>query len=186
MKKMLDRAINRENLKFVANLLIDVEYTVFFGTALGIHRDGDVLLKDDDVDILANSNDYNIIKTILTSNGYIHHIDTNGIFSQFRKTIDGEHTLLDCYFFEEYDEDNVIEKWNFSGDYAQSSNHIIIPNELILTKNIEYFGVKLKVPSNLEAVCTWLYGERYKETLVKDIDYTHQIINNKPVIGYKK
>lgn len=186
MKEMLDREINRESLKNAAKLLYDINYMVFFGTALGIHRDGDVLLKDDDVDLLAASEEYQNIKSRLLANGYDLSINVEGVFCQYTKKVNGKTALLDFYFYNYHDLDHVIERWNFSGAYSDPSNYLVIPNSILFEiKTMDYFGTKLKIPNDLEAVCIWLYGERYKEPLKKDIDYDHRVTNNKPEIVYK-
>ena len=50
MKKRISKHLNRQNLIEAAAVLKDVDYCVFYGTALGIHRDGDLIDGDDDVD----------------------------------------------------------------------------------------------------------------------------------------
>jgi hypothetical protein len=186
IKEMLDREINKESLKNVAKLLHDLDYMVFFGTALGIHRDGDVLLKDDDIDILASSSDYLDIKSRLLSNGYDLPIDADNTFSQYTNQISGKTSLVDFYFYEDYDENHVIEKWNFSGQHLNPNNHLVIPKSILFDiKTIDYFGTKLKIPNDLESVCIWLYGQRYREPLRKNIDYMVGVENNKPKIVYR-
>ena len=52
MDTPIDRKYNAQNLKEVLPLLEGMEYFVFYGTLLGLVREGDILEKDDDIDII--------------------------------------------------------------------------------------------------------------------------------------
>ena len=51
MDTPIDRKYNAQNLKEVLPLLEGMEYFVFYGTLLGLVREGDILEKDDDIDL---------------------------------------------------------------------------------------------------------------------------------------
>ena len=50
----IDRKYNAQNLKEVLPLLEGLDYFIFYGTLLGLVREGDILEKDDDIDILVD------------------------------------------------------------------------------------------------------------------------------------
>ena len=47
-------ARSQQNLKEILPLLEGMEYFVFYGTLLGLVREGDILEKDDDIDLLVD------------------------------------------------------------------------------------------------------------------------------------
>jgi phosphorylcholine metabolism protein LicD len=44
--------LNRRNLVDITKLLKDIDHCVFFGTLLGLNREGDIIKNDDDIDFL--------------------------------------------------------------------------------------------------------------------------------------
>jgi hypothetical protein len=49
-KKAVSRETNQENLTYFCKILEGIEHFVFFGTMLGLERDGGVIEGDDDID----------------------------------------------------------------------------------------------------------------------------------------
>tara|TARA_R110000803_G_scaffold41987_4_gene90152 strand:+ start:396 stop:974 length:579 start_codon:yes stop_codon:yes gene_type:complete len=184
----LPKEVNSKNLIRVCNLLntITDEYAVFFGTMLGIHRDGDVIDGDDDCDFYLPSKLYNEVKNLLLSNGYtLSPYDTKDTFTQFKTIIDSQEVLIDLYYYFDYDEDYVIDKWNFFGQPHNPDKWIAIPKHALFDfKPVTYKGTTILTPNNPEYLCKYLYGERYKEKLIKGKEYTMEIIGNFPQIIY--
>ena len=89
-KKKLSQDINFSTLKIVSNLLQDVEYCVFFGTALGLCRDNNVIKGDDDIDLLLHSKDSKRVHKIFTNYGFKPKIILPGIFCQYIRLIEDE------------------------------------------------------------------------------------------------
>ena len=54
MDTPIDRKYNAQNLKEVLPLLDGLDYFIFYGTLLGLVREGDILEKDDDIDIMVD------------------------------------------------------------------------------------------------------------------------------------
>ena len=57
MKVGLKKELNRETLLESTKILEKINYCIFYGSMLGIHRDGDVIDGDDDVDLLIENKD---------------------------------------------------------------------------------------------------------------------------------
>ena len=186
--KKIPKDINSKNLIKSSSILntITNEYTIFYGTMLGLHRDGDVIDGDDDCDFLAPTKLYEDIKKTFVTNGYkVTSNDLKDTFTQFTTKIDSKDVLIDVYYYFDYDDDYILEKWNFAGQHFNKNRWLLIPKkELFDLKKIKYKDIYVNVPGNSEFMCKFLYGEKYKENLIKSIDYRTTIVNNKPKIIY--
>jgi hypothetical protein len=177
------------NLIYFTSLLNlnNIEYTIFYGTLLGISRDYDIIENDDDIDILLDNKYYNEILEMLKSTNFIINIDEPSIFMQL-VNIKNNNSLIDLYFYENNEEfDYVIDKWNFIGQCHEEKNHLHIPKKYLFDyKKINFYNQDICIPGNSEKLCKFLYGKFYKENLIKNIDYTTNIVKNKPKIKYLK
>ncbi len=189
IKQHITQEINSKNLIKSCKLLnsITKEYTVFFGTLLGLHRDGDVIDGDDDIDFLAPAKLYDDIKTLFLKNGYIAtQYDVKDIYTQFKTVIDNCEVLIDFYYYIDYDEDYVIDRWNFFGQPFNTEKWMAIPKPYLFDfKQIRYKDIQVSIVSNPIEICKYLYGDRYKEPLSKKTKYDMTIVNNMPKIVYK-
>ena len=75
MQTPIERKYNLITLGMVTPHLKSMEYCVFFGTLLGVHREGNLLEMDDDVDIYIKSQHKTDIAEILTYLGINISID---------------------------------------------------------------------------------------------------------------
>ena len=179
---MNNYALNRKNLKFVSSLfeLLNIEYTAFYGTLLGIHRDGDLILHDDDIDFLVNIKYDPLITSLFKNpdiipNGRYHGDETT--FFQYRPEDD---SYVDFYFYHSTPHNYVIDKWNFLAMPNNPNTDLFIPKTFLETQSVDMNGFKTRIPQDPEAACKFLYGERFRETLVKWKDYESGILNNIP------
>lgn len=191
MKRPVSKEHNRENMLDACNSLSTKEYCIFYGTALGLYRDGDVIEGDDDVDILLEDKDFEEADQLLKDNGFKSSLEYNGqrgfpkIFSQYYKIRNGIPTLLDLYFYENIHEKYISEKWNWYGTPSNTRTHLLIPKPIVFQiREEKYFGQTIKVPNNMENMCKYVYGPRFREPLRKKIDYIQKIVNNQFVIEY--
>jgi hypothetical protein len=162
------------------------KYTVFFGTMLGLHREGDVIDGDDDCDFLVPSSLYNNIKELLISCGYeITYYDVKDHFTQFKSKIGETDVLVDFYYYFDYDEEFILDKWNFYGELNNKEKWMLIPKKYLFDfQKIKYKGALISMPKDPEQLCQYLYGERYREKLIKYVEYTTNMVNNKPQTIY--
>jgi hypothetical protein len=181
-----------ESLKIVAEKIKDLEYVIFYGTLLGVTREGDILERDDDVDILINLKDRDKCLEALKNS----ELDINlqewpnhsPYFLQARRVYDEKY--LSCVDFYLYDdtllEDHIVDRWNFSGQFNNSDNHIHIPNDIIFpirqTKLKDFY---INVPANSIKCCEYLYGKKWMFPFNKFHDYETVIVRNKPHVMIK-
>lgn len=179
--------INKQNLFQICDILerSNIEYTVFYGTMLGIHRDGKIIESDDDVDVLVKVSDFMKVLFAIKSSGLVISKNVDKMFLQVRNTINDIKSYVDIYFYYDSGYNYIIEPWNFLGRYMDKENHLHIPYNLVFpVKTFNYDGKLIKIPSESEQLCQFLYGENYRLPMRKKIDYTTKIVNNKPEIIY--
>ena len=95
MKTAISQVTNRENLLFVAELLnrSGINWCVFFGTLLGLVRDGDVIKGDDDIDIYVPLEERSALIEALHREGFELRQDPpnhSEYFLQIKREVDGE------------------------------------------------------------------------------------------------
>lgn len=189
MKKSITKEINKLSLlKILTNLNeVKIPFLPFFGTLLGIVREGDIIEGDDDIDFLSDKKYYETIKFILVLRGYkVTSYDLKDVFTQFTTTINGVDVLIDFYYFEDLEGDYILEKWNFYGQPHNRNTHLLIPKKYIFPlQNVKFNNMSITLPSSPIEVCNYLYGRRFREKMRKGIDYSHKIVNNTPQIIYK-
>jgi len=186
LKQSVSRQANEANLKFAAELLRGLEHAVFFGTLLGLVRDGRLIEGDDDVDIYVNGRERQELLARLASAGLAPDMtdaqNATPYFLQIRREIDGETVLLDFYLYEDDPErDFILDRWNFIGDARRKENFLKVPKELFfpLTR-MRFDGCEISLPARAEEMVAFLYGPNWKIPLAKGSGYYVQVINNVP------
>ncbi len=189
MIKPISKETNRKNLIEVSSILneSDIEYSVFYGTALGIQREGDILPHDDDIDFIVKDAEIDKISSLFTNRGFVKTVYFPGLFLQISRNINGETSFVDFYSYREDVPGILIDRWNFRGYINRPETYLHIPKELLIPmKEFNYHGHLIRVPNNIDEICSFLYGPRYREKLIKDVDYITQVKDNKPNITYIK
>ncbi len=184
----ISRDLNRANLIEVSELLIDIDCCTFFGTILGLNRESDIIENDDDIDFLINLNDRDALINRLKNSAF--NIDfekpanKTSFFLQATREQDGHETFVDFYFYENNDDnDFIVERWNFFGKVEDPTFAIHIPKRFLFPiLKEEFFGVKLNVPNNKDAICEFLYGPNWRTPLKKKAEYKTIIFNHKPML----
>jgi hypothetical protein len=164
-----------------------VEHFIFFGTLLGIVRDGDIIPNDDDIDIYVDIKYRSkLIKELSNAGFFVNeniYPNFSNYFLQLQIPREDLITYVDFYFFDSSQAKYISEKWNFSGRIDNFYNEMHIPKELIFPlKKFLYKDIQLSIPSKPNEVCAFLYGNEWRIPLNKNKHYTTAIINNKPVI----
>lgn len=187
MKSRILKKFNKENLINFLELIKDtnIEYTIFYGTLLGFHRCGDVLDNDDDIDFLINREHYNKVIELINNNPSFGNVSIKkeNTFLQIVKMYGKVKTHIDLYFYEDKG-DIIVDKWSFGGTPNIISSHLHIPKELFKLKEIGYEGAKVNIINDSKKMCEFLYGVRFNEPLVKNVEYYSGIVNNTPKITY--
>tara|TARA_Y100000389_G_scaffold185854_1_gene205642 strand:+ start:2718 stop:3371 length:654 start_codon:yes stop_codon:yes gene_type:complete len=179
--------LNSLNLVEISQALANVEHFIFFGTLLGIARDGDIILNDDDIDIYVDINLKKDLIQALTEYGF--NVDDkiwpnlSNYFLQLQIERENILTYVDFYFFEQPHPNFIIDKWNFSGDIDNPYNAMHVPKNLIFPlKKYIYKNNEISIPAYPEQLCSFLYGRGWKIPLKKGKQYFTLIIKNRPVI----
>lgn len=180
-----------ESLKIVAEKTKDLEYVIFYGTLLGVTREGDILEKDDDVDILLNMKDRdkcfeNIQNSGFEINSKVYPNKTPYFF-QARKKYGEYISYVDFYLYDDSQiEGHIVDRWNFLGMPEHTKFSIHIPKNIIFpinqTKLNDFY---VNIPADSPACCRYLYGEKWMVPLKKKQEYGMEIVNNKPQLIIK-
>ncbi len=183
----VSRKTNEDNLKFISYFLKDIEWFIFFGTLLGVVRDGRLIEQDDDIDIYVNySYREEVLKRIESSN--IQVTDNNKFFIQLNRDVNGERGCIDFYFYTQEKGDFILERWNFFGLCDNPHFHLKLPKLLIYPiRNVNFNGDFINMPNQPEKIVRILYGRKWNTPLKKDgRKYRVVMLFNKPVILYHR
>jgi hypothetical protein len=189
MKLGIPASLSRDEFRLIISTLDGLEVIPMFGTLLGLHRDGDLIDNDDDIDFVADISHREEINSRLVENGYIIdegiYPNITKYFTQAYKIISGFRILFDFYFWEK-SEDNkeLIIRWTRSAAQNREDD-LYIPYDYIYPTNSKiYKDISLTYPADADACCKSFYGERWNEVLEKFLDYDYHFENHRPVIVY--
>lgn len=176
------------NLKFFSKIMSKIEHFVFFGTLLGLIRDGNLIEDDDDIDFYVNINEREKLIQILKDNFIDVDLDLkvnkNKSFLQIKREINNKDAIVDFYFYEEdVDKLHIIEKWNFEGGTHDETKYLRIPKIFIHPiKQEEINSININFPAEPVYLCEFLYGKNWKIKMKKDKEYVIKVINGKPTL----
>ncbi|MCA8833514.1 MAG: LicD family protein, partial [Proteobacteria bacterium] len=178
--------LNRKNLIYVSNLLKGIEHFVFFGTLLGLVRDGDIIPHDDDVDFYVPIEQRAAVIERLKTTDFSIGLNTDGKPEQplctvrAYKFIDGMELDIDFYLYQSNPEtDCIIERWNISGKPDNKDTHLHIPKSMIFPlKTQRFFDCDIAMPAKGEDLCEFLYGKDWRTPLRKYTEYIPEITGN--------
>jgi hypothetical protein len=180
MKNFASQENRYTALKYLSKTVSDLGGLPFFGTALGIIRNGTVLAQDDDVDF---------ILPVSKKDALLAHLDRDQSFTytffsewivQVSMHFEGDPVLIDFYFY--WDEgDDIRLPWNFYGTPWRQKTHIYVPkvmlSELIFDPDDGFI-------SKGDTIASYLYGEKWNTPLRKSIDYEIDLRENRPQYFY--
>jgi hypothetical protein len=186
-KKAVSRETNQENLTYFCKILEGIEHFVFFGTMLGLERDGGVIEGDDDIDFYVPVEERLQLIARLEENGiYIdgrEKPNNTPYFLQARRFIGRSEVLADFYLFEDNGHGVLKDRWNFDGQVANLDMILHVPSELVYPlRKQEFFGNQVNLPHNSRALCKFLYGPKWHQRLQKGTAYRTVIWRNKPLV----
>lgn len=185
MKRRIKSDDNNKNLTIICKILNKnkITYFPFYGTLLGLVREGSCIDGDDDIDIMVPYQEKEKIYNIMNGMG-MKNTDGGNNFLQFTYRINKTPVIADFYFFEE-SEEYVIEKWNFFGKENNQKYNIHYDKKHIFPITTSTWNeVLIPYPANPEALVRYCYGEEWKNKKSKTTEYRHYIVDNKIVIKY--
>lgn len=152
----------------------------FFGTALGIVRNGGVLELDDDVDFIVPQENRASLEHFLMAQKDLKFTLITDWIIQVCWTISSEDVLLDFYFFWE-EVDDLRLPWNFYGTPWRNRSHLLVPKkylaELEFSEGEGFFA-------SGNSIASYLYGPRWKQPMRKNVDYEIRFRKNRPRYFY--
>lgn len=189
----IDGLLNRYN----------IPYVIFFGTLLGVIRDGHPIENDDDIDIIIDEKYYGKVMSMISENDL--HVEFQKDHS-FVQVFSSSRVAIDTYFYDVIGGENDTEvpqlhfNWNFQK--CESMKHdgkddcvcMRVPSDLILPT--ESYGMDYKretsdvthteynIPGYPITVLSFLYGARWREKLKKEKEYTTKCVNYIPTTTY--
>ena len=186
LKQSVSVEIQKKNLIYFSKKLKNIDYFVFFGTLLGLVREGNIIQGDDDIDLYVNVKDKKNIFNILKNSPYKKTKNSSDYFLQFKRKYNNESSIVDIYFYEDLNKDYIKEKHNFFGLYKYSLFTLHIPKKIIFPIQIKnFFNVDIKLPSKPKMVCSFLYSQNWKIKLSKE-KYKMLLIFHKPFFHKNK
>ena len=180
MKDFTSRSVRQTALGKLSKLVYELGGVPFFGTALGIIRNGTVLPEDDDVDfILPAANRQKLLSCLESDHSITFTFFTEWIV-QVSLQIEEEVVLVDFYFYWDEGEDIRL-PWNFYGTPWNLKTHLYVPRILLSEFSFEpnkgFFSTGNKIAS-------YLYGKKWNTPLRKSIDYEISLRGNRPRYSY--
>lgn len=166
-------------------VLSDFRPFPFFGTLLGLAREGKPINGDDDVDLYLEDSCFHSVKQLLLAHPgvEIEHVDDNSPYLQIR--FDSNRDVpVDLYFFRVIGV-HLVEKWNFAGLPNMRPLWMKTPSELIFPlREISLGEDKFPVclPNQPEALLSFLYGKKWHLPRRKGADYFTLVLFGRPWI----
>jgi hypothetical protein len=186
-KKAISREVNQANLAYFCNILEGVEHFAFFGTMLGLEREGALIEGDDDIDFYVPAKERLQLIARLAEHGIRIESrewpNNTPYFLQARRLIGGIEVLADFYLFEDTGYGVLKDRWNFHGQVAYPDMALHVPSDLVYPlKKREFFGNQVNMPHDARALCKFLYGPKWQQKLEKGTAYITMIWRNKPLV----
>lgn len=169
----------------------NIEFFPFFGTLLGLVREGKPIVNDDDIDFYVNISDYENVKSLLQSLDfeidYTKHPNHTTCFIQASGYLLEEFVRIDFYFFDnDVDPHYLIDRWNFPGKPENPYSILKVPKPLIFPlREISFCEVSIPMPRYPEIICEFLYGVNWMTPQKKHIDYSILMLGGR-AIRFKK
>lgn len=148
-----------------------LDLIVFYGTLLGIHRDGHPIDGDDDVDFLVHKDEVGTLYDFCYASERIQVrvYDERGPFLQVVFP-DYPEIPVDFYGYG-LSRRHLREKWNFTGGFASMIFFLKIPKDTVLPATRVDSMSNLYKPAEPENVCRTLYGSGWDSNQRKGLDY---------------
>lgn len=184
-KSKVSTEANTRNLIAATVALQGLPFFVFFGTLLGLVRDGHLIPGDDDVDLYVPRQARERVMKRLQQHGWSigpQECNQSPFFLQAQRVLGHETVLLDCYF---YDTDpqtgDLIDRWNFSGTFWSPRSFLYLPASMIFPLvHHDLMGHAVPCPQKGEEVCAFLYGSTWQKPMNKATCYRSLVLNNTP------
>ena len=130
----IDRKYNEQNMQEGLPILAGIEHFVFYGSLLGLIREGDLLEKDDDIDLLINMKHFDeVLERFDKHRGALeikqegNNLEECRYFRQATCIRDGGNTYVDFYFYDgEHSYQNQFDNLQIVDQFLDSNSIILI------------------------------------------------------------
>lgn len=168
--------VNDENLKFISPILFELNAIPFYGTLLGMVREGRTIIGDDDIDIIILSQYESELRQFLNENNLKindvkYSVDGKIKFLQIMRQTQNGCGSIDFYFVEKQ---GLKYKDNFSIWGRPNSKYFYVTVEkswFYNTKIIYLDEQKIRIPQDYQEVLGRIYGKNWCIPLEKGLQY---------------
>lgn len=174
---------NLNSLLVFSKILSNIEHFVFFGTLLGLMRQGSPIEGDDDIDFYINLKHRKDIVEIIEKLGididYSAFPNNTPYFIQFKGLINNRKAQVDFYFYEN-DTSHIIDRWNFrtSAGALRTPKIMVFPIQKIKFND----EVDIAVPKEPALICEYIYGIDWMTPRKKNDEYQIAVYDGKTII----
>lgn len=179
-------------LKYVIKLFRNIEYAIFFGTLLGITREGDLINGDDDIDLVIplkfRTDVIEIIKKSHIDLDMNKRVNSSQYFLQGEYKVKASTILIDVYFFEDFKSNKILIK-SMRGPLLSNNKKFwikILKKDFYPIEEAKYENNTLKLPRDPKKLLNFIYGKNWRFPLKKGQDYFHFYIFNRPILFRNK
>lgn len=185
----IKQEILQEQYIRVKNVLRAVDCFPFFGTLLGLARNGNLIDLDDDIDFACDSRDFDYITAEIEKNFVIEtklrliDPDTGAGAQSYVISFSNSLLHLDIYFFLA-SENECIFPVHWTDQRFRPDKWLRVPLELVSKVRKWESGESLSQNDNYSVsdICFFLYGENWAIRQRKNIDYIHSVQNGIPFV----
>lgn len=189
---MAGKSLQQANLNFSLTFFSEelskrnIEHFIFFGTLLGMERNGAPIEGDDDVDFYVNKHYYELVKGLIADLGikidYKERKTKSEWFCQVKAVIGIIDVQVDFYFYDSTSDENfILEYWNFAGTPDNKRTVLKTPKPLIFPLiNVDYKGSQIFLPRYPKIICEFLYGIDWRIPQKKRVDYIASTLGGRP------
>lgn len=181
----IEDGVNDRNLEIVSELLINLDYIIFYGTLLGVTRAGATIPGDDDIDIIMKIEARDEVLRLLKNAGHAVELNewpNNKSNSFLQCSFENEFGAgyVDFYFIAEK-ENYFVDSWSFWGMDKNPLCYIKIDKDWLYEIDLLPFrNSKLKVPKARKRVLEFLYGTSWSQPVKKGDSYLTIPFRGKP------
>ena len=163
----------------------------FFGTLLGLVREGKPIEGDDDLDFLCPLHIVNKVVSDLVSTfdcqvRFGGYIEGEPYVATLTLRLSGHSITLDIFGYLEEKQALVLPA-NWFNVQGSRAHELRVPRKLVFPVRVEVIsGTSYLFPRDAESTLAFLYGARWEEKLVKGVHYSTSLLDGTPVVKYHR